>query len=115
MDSLALKTQQQRLDIYPGYLAYPLLSGYDTLEHNSVFGLSDVAPFYTKPLAQPFYSAEYFKIGNWNPPTTVAARAFSGNGRTNLIFFSVDLYTYNGRPQALANLFDRIMNDEFNW
>lgn len=115
MDSIRNSTQQTSADIYPGYKAWPVNpSEFDTLLYDGG-GFVDAAPFFVKPSAQAIYRAEIDVFGNWNPPRTIGAKAFFGNGRTNMVFFSVDLYAYNGNPQALRQLFNRVMNDEFNW
>jgi hypothetical protein len=115
MDSIRNSSQQTRADVYPGYRAFPTnTTEFDSLTYNGG-GFVDAAPFFVKPSAQPLYTFEVFLIGNWNPPRTIGAKAFFGNGRTNMVYFSVDLYGYNGNPQALRQLFNRVMNNEFNW
>ncbi len=115
MDSIRNSTQQTSADVYPGFRAFPSNTAeFDTLLYNAG-GFVDAAPFFVKPSAQAIYRAELDVFGNWNPPRTIGAKAFFGNGQTNMVFFSVDLYGYNGNPQALRQLFNRVMNNEFNW
>jgi hypothetical protein len=71
-------------------------------------------PFYPTADAEVIYKAQLSRNGGWQGPKNIAARR-KFNGKTNLVFFSVELHKLNGIPSAAQSLFDHIINNEFNW
>lgn len=49
----------------------------------------------------------------WRDPRHFAVRRVNAQGRTNLVFFSIELWRLNGNPTNLQANFDRILNREF--
>jgi hypothetical protein len=87
----------------------------DTLEASRF--ITGVDPFYAKNGANDLYTGQMI-LSNGNPwpgPQTVCSRSVFANGRTNQVFFSVELHKLNGRPVALQNVFDWVLNQEFDW
>ena len=61
------------------------------------------------------FGSEVVRVNNWSGPETIAGRSIFNNGKTNQVFFSVELHRLNGNPDALKKLFDIVLNKEFNW
>lgn len=110
IDSFSSATGQAFLT--PDSTIVPELTGYPELTPQSIiFGLD---PFYLSIDADPFYTANYTANGGWTGPREVAAFR-KRNDNINQIFFSVGLHQFNTDPNALNDLFDKILNDDFNW
>lgn len=77
--------------------------------------ISGADPFYAKDPANDIYTAPLKTSGNWQGPATICGRTVFTNGRTNQVFFSVELHKLNGDPQALEQLFERVLRHEFDW
>lgn len=45
----------------------------------------------------------------------IALRTRNTNGKTNLVFFTIEMAYLNGNRPALLSTFNKIINDEFNW
>jgi hypothetical protein len=110
IDSLSTADGQARLPI--DSLAVAEAAGYPDLLCNTF--ISGLDPIYPSSDAEIIYSAQLTKNNGWDGPNTVGVRR-KLNGNTNFVFFSVELHKINGDPSAMSNLFDKVMNDEFNW
>lgn len=77
--------------------------------------ISAVDPFYAKAPNQVVYSAQLQITGGWIGTSNIAGRSVFNNSKTNQVFFILELHKLNGNPAALSNLFDKILNEEFNW
>ena len=74
-------------------------------------------PFFSKNATNDLYTAQLV-LANGNPwpgPPTVCSRSVYTNGRTNQVFFSIELHKLDGRPDALQSFFDWVLNEEFAW
>ena len=71
-------------------------------------------PFYHSVDATPIYRAQLAVQAPWVGPDVVGAYR-SNNGNINQYFFSVQLHEFNSEPQELYDLFDQILNNDFNW
>jgi hypothetical protein len=72
-------------------------------------------PFYAKDPSNILYDAGITPTGGWTGPRTAAGRTVGAEGRTNQVFFSVELYRFNKDPDALKQMVDRVLNVEFDW
>ena len=114
IDSFSTSAGQARIPL--DSIIYPIntFSGtYPTLTP-SVF-ISGVDPFYAKDPNQVVYAAQLELTGGWVGTHNIAGRAVFSNNKTNQIFFVLELHKLNGNPTALQGLFDKVLNEEFNW
>ncbi len=111
MDSLSSSGGQARFA--RDSLATSPLPGFPNLQPNAL--LSSQNPFYPKADADVVYRAALTSVGNWTGPNVVAARRRFSNGQVNQYFFTLELHRMQGQPDNLAPLFDRILNQEFDW
>lgn len=114
LDSLSSSAGQARLTTDSLCVAEPAFaSNFPDLVPSSFITGAD--PFYTSDTANVIYRAQVTPVSGWVGPRTVAARTEISGGRTNQIFFSLELHKLNGDPNALQNFFDQVLNNEFNW
>lgn len=112
IDSLSSANGQARL--YPdSAMVSSLGANYPDL--SPTFIISGLSPFYMSLGAEESYTAELFEQGGWTGPSTVGARRRDGNNNYYQYFFSVQLYKLDQSPADLQNLFDQILNNDFNW
>lgn len=78
---------------------------------NLILGLD---PFLPSIDGEPIYTAQLSTFGAWKGPNIVGAIR-KQNGKTNQVFFSVELYRFDKDPVALNAIFDKVLNSEFNW
>lgn len=112
IDSLSSANGQARL--YPDSAVVSTI-GTNYPDLSPSFIISGLSPFYMSLGAQEAYQAELFKQGGWEGPSTVGARRIDGNANIYQYFFSVQLYKLDKSPIELQNLFDQILNNDFNW
>ena len=113
MDSLSTSPGQARIPT--DSIAYPVLSfssGYDSLKASAFISGAD--PFYAKDTNSVVYRAQVLKVGGWIGSNAIAAKTTNG-GRTNQVFFSVELHNLNSYPLNLQTFLSKILNNEFNW
>lgn len=73
-------------------------------------------PFRNSGDATPLYTTTMTRGGSPYRDNLVALRKQNAaNGRTNLVFFSMDFHLMSGDANAQAQAMDRILNQEFNW
>lgn len=77
--------------------------------------IAGVDPFYSKNPVHDIYFAHLTAVQNWRGSTTVCGRTIFNNGKTNQVFFSLELHRLNGDPAALEAFFDQVLNKEFDW
>jgi hypothetical protein len=110
VDSLSTTSGQAVISndssIYTGNSSFPQLK-----PSNLMLG---VDPFVPTVDATAFYQAELTKYGAWAGPDIVGAIRKS-DGKTKQVFFSVELYLFNSNPILLQDLFDQVLQKEFNW
>lgn len=93
--------------------------GYPTLKASSFMDAVD--PFFPKANAKVLYRAQIRRTNGTTNTRTIAAKTENGNGKTNQVFCSVDLYKMlgdadgNGQQDELEKLFRKVLVDEFNW
>lgn len=78
---------------------------------NLILGLD---PFVPSIDGEPIYTAQISTFGAWEGPNVVGAIR-KQNGKTNQVFFSVELYRFDKDPTAINKIFDKVLNSEFNW
>jgi len=113
MDSLSSSSGQAR--ITTGSLISPTGNWaglVDTLEASAFISSAD--PFYAKNPNNDVMLAELTKLSGWEGPSSIGGVTTVEN-QVNQVFFSVELHKLNGRPAALQNLLDFILNEEFDW
>jgi hypothetical protein len=93
-------------------LVNPQFSEYDTLQPSEF--LTGLDPFYPTADAEAIYRADLEIVPPWTGPDIIGARR-KPDGKTKQVFFSVELHKLNGRPTEVRNLFDQILNNDFNW
>ncbi len=77
--------------------------------------LTGMDPFYAKDPANVMYRGQLTPVSTWVGPRNLAARSLFTNGRTNQVFFSVELHKLNKNAAALQQCLDEILNQEFSW
>lgn len=86
---------------------------YDSLQASVFIGRA--TPIYVKSIADTMFNAQLFTAGGWTGPSSVGARTRNAGGNTNMVFMSVELHQFNGRPAALEQFFNEVLLNEFNW
>lgn len=71
--------------------------------------------YYPKNEGDILYKTTTNNIDDWSGPNNIAGKTRFTNGRTNQVFFTVELNRLDGNPGAVEELFDIIMNEEFDW
>ena len=110
MDSLSSSLGQARLPIDSlviGSLNFPTLTCREFI--------SGLDPFYPSTDATIIYNAQLTRNNNWQGPSIVGAKRSNSAQNTNMIFFSVELHRLNKDQPAMDLLFDKVLNEEFNW
>ena len=114
IDSLSSAPGQARLP--KDSLLYPIgafASRYNSLV-SSAF-IAGVDPFYPKDPANDMFLGQVIPVGGWTGPNTLGGRTLFSNGRTNQVFFSVELHRLNTDAAALRELFNQVLTVEFDW
>ncbi len=90
-------------------------TGFPALTSN--FAFASIDPFNITPDGDSLYSAPniFYTPANPSGSQIIAARKKNSQGKTNLVYFSVELHKLNGNNQNLQQLFTHILNNEFNW
>jgi hypothetical protein len=114
MDSLSTSSGQARTR--KDSLARPLpayAGSYPTLVFSE--NLTSMDPFYAKDPSQSLYNYVPIASGGWVGPGTLCGRTLYTNGRTNQVFWSVELHKLGGDPDALEAFFQQVLQVEFDW
>lgn len=111
LDSLSTSRGQARIPI--DSLAVSLNPDFPTLTCSSFITGAD--PFYPKSAQNALYRVQLISTGGWRGPRTIAAQSQFTNGKTNQIFFSVELHKFGKNVEALTRFFDQTLNTAFNW
>lgn len=80
--------------------------------------ITGIDVFYTKPGVDTAFIMPKTSLTNTytGPDLPIALRTRNPlNGRTNMVFFAMELLYLSGDRQALRTNFEKIFNDEFNW
>ncbi|GAB4421461.1 MAG: hypothetical protein OHK0039_36260 [Bacteroidia bacterium] len=114
MDSLSTSGGQARMRV--DSLARPLAAYAATYPPlvcaTNILGAD---PFYPKDPNNAIYEAALLPVSGWSGPRTVCARAAFTNGKTNQVFFALELDRLAGDPAALQALFEQVLLTEFDW
>ena len=115
IDSLAITQLDKTIRISNGGKVKPIVADYsDTLISDVL--INGANPIIIKNGAEAIYSAELELVANDSISTnTIAARNKNGLGNTNMVLFSLELSLLNNDANALKNLINKVINDEFNW
>lgn len=115
MDSLSSSSVQARIAADSMAVAAPsFASDFPNLTCGNFISGAD--PFYAKDPVNILYTGQITSSsGTWTGPTTLAARALFTNGKTNQVFFSVELHKLSQDKVALNAFFDQVLNREFDW
>jgi hypothetical protein len=119
---LPVSSFYQRSDtirIKPNGLVLPRKPGYDSLKIlNTGSIITGVDVFYPSPGADTLFVLPKSSLGGYpgiNPLCISAKTQNPNTGRTNLVFFGMELYYLSANRQALRQTFYKILNEEFNW
>lgn len=110
VDSLSTSTGQARFPIDSlsiGQEGYPDLTC-------SAF-ISGLDPFYPSTDATIIYTSQLTKNNGWEGPNITGVKRKNSEGNTNFIFMSVELHKLGKDPAAMEQLFNKVLNEEFNW
>ncbi len=111
IDGLVVSVGQAR--IAPDSGLYAL----DTLRYpelKPIFFDFGVDPIVRSVDSEDFYRGRLTKLSGWSGDNLVATLRRNASGKPQQVFFSVELHKYNSDPQALSELFDTLLNDDFN-
>ncbi len=105
--------------IKPNGLVLPRQSGFDSLKIlNTGSIITGVDVFYPSPGADTLFVLPKASLGGYpglNPLCIAAKTRNPVSGRSNLVFFGMELYYLSADRQALSRTFSKILNEEFNW
>lgn len=110
MDSLSSADGQARLPI--DSLVVPT-TDFPTLTCKSF--ISGLDPFYPSTDATVIYNAQLTKNNGWEGPSSVGAKRLNGSGNANMVLISIELHKLDKDQAAMQDLFDKVLNQEFNW
>lgn len=96
----------------PDSLILPQNIAYDTLRPTRI--ITGLDPFNLTADAEALYRGQLEIRAPWVGPDVIAARRLR-EGKVVQVFFSVELSKLNGNPAAMSNLFDQVLNTDFNW
>ncbi|MCB9246788.1 MAG: hypothetical protein H6606_10210 [Flavobacteriales bacterium] len=110
VDSLSLTSGQAVIE--PDSFMYPVQGNYPKLQPTTLLLGAD--PFVPSIDSEPIYRAGLRAFGAWKG-TDIVGAARKTDGKTRQVFFSVELYRFNKDESKLRELFDQILNKDFNW
>lgn len=114
MDGIVTSSGQVRL--VPDSALVPQVAGlYPDLHPASI--VIGISPLVASADAQPFYRAQLTKLSGWQGDNLVAVRrAYLGNNiHINEVFFSVELHRVASSNQAMQDLLEEILVNDFAW
>lgn len=111
MESISQSSQGYAI-LNPDSLILPGNSSYDTIQASRI--ITGLDPFNLTADAEALYRGQLEIRPPWTGPDVIAARRLR-NGNVIQVFFSVELQKLNGRPAAMTDLFDKVLNRDFNW
>ena len=105
--------------IKPNGLVLPRQNGYSNLKIlNTGSIITGVDVFYPSPGADTLYVLPKASLGGYpgQDPLCIAAKTRNPQtGRSNLVFFGMELFYLSADRQTLSQTFAKILNEEFNW
>lgn len=110
VDSLSQTSGQAVIE--PDSFIRPTAGVYPDLRPSTL--MLGVDPFVPTIDSEPFYKAGLRAFGAWKGTDVVGAVRKEG-GKTRQVFFSVELYRFDRDKNALQELFNKILNTDFNW
>lgn len=87
-------------------------TAYPNLQPQNI--LIGVFPIIRSADAEEFYRAQLTKLSGWQGDNLVASRRRL-QGNINHVFFSVGLFQFTKNTQKLEQLFEEILENDFNW
>ena len=73
-----------------------------------------IFPFYPSSDASVIYKGDLDKRGGWEGPDILGVKRGAGTN-TSQVFIGVYLYNFSHQPTELEQLFNHVLNTEFNW
>lgn len=81
---------------------------------SSLFVLG-ASPFYPAFNTEILYRASFTPTQGWEGPNVIGVARQNSANRTNVVFFSMELYLMDKNPTSLNHLFNTVLNERFNW
>jgi hypothetical protein len=81
---------------------------------SSLFVLG-ASPFYPAFNTEILYRAPFTKTQGWVGPDVIGVARKNSENKTNVVFFSMELYLMDKNPLSLNHLFNTVLNERFNW
>lgn len=118
MDSISPREGTNQARYFAGDIAWPDSADPDLSDYSQLICSSTIlnaAPYYRNPQARSFYIAPATGTGNWSGPDQIGAYFENLDGNPNFFFFSVELHLFYGDQAALADMLNRVIDQEFDW
>ncbi|MCB0480462.1 MAG: hypothetical protein KDC83_03475 [Flavobacteriales bacterium] len=77
-------------------------------------GSPAIFPYYPSTDASVIYKGDLQKRGGWEGPEILGTKRGAGSN-TSQVFMGVYMYNFSHQPTELEQLFDHVLNKEFNW
>ncbi|MCC5918767.1 MAG: hypothetical protein JJU02_15715 [Cryomorphaceae bacterium] len=90
----------------------PVLSGYPPVSPDGT--LTGIVPLVRSLDSEDFYRAQLTPINNWQGDNLIAALR-RRNNNVQQVFFATSLHRFITNPTSLQDLFDKIIQDDFDW
>jgi len=111
IDGLVVSVGQARIAPDSGLFA---LNSLRYPELKPVFFDFGVDPIVRSVDSEDFYRGRLTKLSGWTGDNLIASLRRNSSGKPQQVFFSVELHKYNSDPQALTDLLDTVLNDDFD-
>lgn len=115
-DSLSTAPNPNTVRIPQDSLIYPVngfSSSFPTLRSSSF--LTAVDPGYAKNPLQNLYQAKLQKGASWYGPSAICGTSKYTNGKTNQVFFTVELHKLNGDAANYELMWSKLLKEELAW
>lgn len=93
-------------------LLTPSLVGYPALEPNGT--ITGIVPIVRSLDSEDFYRAQLTPLNNWSGDNLIGAMR-RRNGNIQQVFIATSLHRFVGNSINLQQLFDKILQDDFDW
>jgi hypothetical protein len=111
-DSLSSSSGQAVIQVDSAMVPVYNPSNYPTM--NPVSILLGMDPFYPTADATIMYEGQLESFGDWTGPNTLAAGRINGSNQLFQVFFTAPLHQF-GTEAERDELFNQILNNDFNW
>ena len=112
LDSLVVSGGNSQARIVPDSALVPLDNNPGLTEVSPEFLQRDIVPIVPSSDAQAYYRAQLTKLNGWRGSDIIASARKPGNVLTQ-VFFAQELHNFDKDPQALEQLFEEILINEF--